>query len=69
MLGIQTTFKLEVPERAADDERLKAVIDLVVDRFGGDLMAYYNAIRPKPRALNVDEERISLFASRLAKRL
>jgi hypothetical protein len=68
MTGVQTTLKLDVPERASEDARLKAIIDLVVERFGGDLMAYYNAIRPKPSELNEEEERISLLANRLAKR-
>jgi len=69
MTGIQTSLKLKVPERHAEDEKLKAVIDLVVDRFGSNLMAYYNTIRPKPRDLTEDEERVSLLASQLAKRL
>jgi len=69
MIGIQTNLKLEVLERPADDERLKAVIDLVVDRFGGDLMAYYNTIRPKRPDLTPEEERVSLLANLIAKRL
>jgi hypothetical protein len=62
-------LKLEVPERAPEDERLKAVMDIVVERFDRKLMAYYDAIRPKTRELTEDEERTSLLASQLAKRL
>lgn len=68
MQAIQTNLKLKAAERPSDDARLKAVIDVIVEQFGGDLMAYYNAIRPKHAELTEDEERMSLLADQLAKR-
>ncbi|HXP61125.1 MAG TPA: hypothetical protein VN829_11575 [Dongiaceae bacterium] len=68
MKGIQTRLNLEVPGRRPEDERLKAMIDLVVDRFDRDLMAYYDAIRPRLKALPDREGHISLAAAQLAKR-
>jgi hypothetical protein len=62
-------LKLEVPERSPEDERLKAVMDIVVERFDRNLMAYYEAIRPKRRELTEEEERMSLLANQLAKRV
>ena len=66
--GVQMNLKLEVPELSPEDERLKTVMDIVVERFGGNLMAYYDAIRPKTRELTEGEERMSLLANQLAKR-
>jgi hypothetical protein len=62
-------LKREVAERAPEDERLKAVMDIVVEQFDRNLMAYYDAIRPKTRDLTEDEERMSRLATQLAKRL
>lgn len=67
--GVQMNLKLEVPERSPEDERLKAVMDIVVERFDGNLMAYYEAIRPKAGQLTEEAERMSLLANQLAKRL
>ncbi len=68
MAAIQTNLELKVPERPSEDARMKAIIDVVVEQFGGDLMAYYNAIRPRRPELTEEEERMSLLANRLAKR-
>lgn len=68
MAAIQTNLDLQVPERASEDVQLKAIIDVAVEQFGGNLMAYYNAIRPKRPKLTEEEERMSLLANCLAKR-
>ena len=68
MASIQTNLELKVPQRPSEDARLKAIIDVAVEQFGGDLMAYYDAIRPKRPELTEEEERMSLLANQLAKR-
>jgi len=47
---------------------MKAIIDVLVDRFGGDLMAYYRTIRPRRPEFSEEEEQMSLLATQLAKR-
>ncbi len=67
MLAIQTTLDLKVPEHPPEDAKLKAIIDVAVEQFGGDLMEYYKAIRPKRSEPTEEEERLSLQANQLAK--
>ena len=68
MAAIQTNLELKVPERPSEDARMKAIIDVLVDRFGGDLMAYYRTIRPRRPEFSEEEEQMSLLATQLAKR-
>jgi hypothetical protein len=68
VVALQTNLELKVPERLSEDARLKAIMDVLMDRFGGNLTAYHRAIRPKRPELSEEEERMSLLATRLAKR-
>lgn len=47
---IDNDFALEL----SCDERMKRIMDLVIDRFGGNIWAYFESIRPKQGPADTD---------------
>lgn len=65
--GKQTMLKLDLPPEPTHDDRIKAIMDLVVDRFGGDLSAYFEFIRPKEQSADQETANLTIIAERVAK--
>jgi hypothetical protein len=64
----QTILALKLPDKPSYDDRIKEIVDIVVDKFDGDFMAFYESIRPKKPATNIEDERLAILADLMANR-
>lgn len=65
--GKQAILKLDIPPELTHEDRMKALMDLVLDNYDGDLSAYFEFIRPREQTEDPELDRMALVAGRAAK--